>query len=42
MALGEWSVHWLYNEMEPRAIDPITLTWWMHHRVDANDSRPDA
>ena len=34
MALGEWSVHWLYNEMEPWAIDPITLTWWMHHRVD--------
>jgi DNA-binding HxlR family transcriptional regulator len=35
MALGEWSVQWLYNELEPRAIDPITLTWWMHHRVDA-------
>ena len=35
MALGEWSVNWLYNEMEPRDIDPITLTWWMHHRVDS-------
>ena len=34
-ALGEWSVQWLYAEMEPRSIDPITLTWWMHHRVDA-------
>ncbi len=42
-ALGEWSVHWLYNEMEPRGIDPITLTWWMHHRVDpAAPSRPAA
>jgi DNA-binding HxlR family transcriptional regulator len=34
MALGEWSVQWLYSELEPRAIDPITLTWWMHHRID--------
>ena len=41
MALGEWSVEWLYNEMEPRAIDPITLTWWMHHRVDPAALPPD-
>ena len=40
IALGEWSVHWLYNEMEPRAIDPITLTWWMHHRVDVASLPP--
>ena len=40
MALGEWSVHWLYSEMEPHDIDPITLTWWMHHRVDVAELPP--
>jgi DNA-binding HxlR family transcriptional regulator len=39
-ALGEWSVQWLYNEMEPRSIDPITLTWWMHHRIDTSQLPP--
>jgi DNA-binding HxlR family transcriptional regulator len=39
-ALGEWSVHWLYNEMEPRGIDAITLTWWMHHRIDPSALPP--
>lgn len=39
-ALGEWSVHWLFNEMEPREIDPVTLTWWMHHRIDADQLPP--
>ena len=40
MALGEWSVQWLYNELDPRDIDPITLTWWMHRRVDAGALPP--
>jgi DNA-binding HxlR family transcriptional regulator len=40
MALGEWSVQWLYSELEPRAIDPITLTWWMHRRVDVSELPP--
>lgn len=35
MALGEWSVRWLYAEPLPAEIDPITLTWWMHRRVEA-------
>ncbi len=39
-ALGEWSVHWLYSDMEPHDIDPITLTWWMHHRVDVAELPP--
>jgi DNA-binding HxlR family transcriptional regulator len=34
MALGEWSVRWLYAEPLPAQIDPITLTWWMHRRVE--------
>jgi len=35
MALGEWSVRWLYADPLPAQIDPITLTWWMHRRVEA-------
>jgi DNA-binding HxlR family transcriptional regulator len=34
MALGEWTVRWLYTEPEPAHVDPVTLTWWMHRRVD--------
>jgi hypothetical protein len=33
-ALGEWSVHWLYSELDPTDVDPITLTWWMHRHID--------
>ncbi|MGH9271554.1 MAG: winged helix-turn-helix transcriptional regulator [Ilumatobacteraceae bacterium] len=34
MALGEWTVRWLFAEPDEREVDPITLTWWMHRRVD--------
>ena len=40
MALGEWAVRWLFTEPEPADVDPVTLTWWMHRRVDA-DRLPD-
>ena len=40
MALGEWSVRWLYADPLPAQIDPVTLTWWMHRRVEA-DALPD-
>ncbi|MET0580021.1 MAG: helix-turn-helix domain-containing protein [Ilumatobacteraceae bacterium] len=33
MALGEWTVRWLFTEPLPQDVDPITLTWWMHRRV---------
>lgn len=36
MALGRWSVNWLYNELRPRDLDPVTLMWWMHRRVVAD------
>ena len=35
MALGEWAVRWMFTEPEPVDVDPVTLTWWMHRRVDA-------
>jgi DNA-binding HxlR family transcriptional regulator len=34
MALGEWTVRWRFTDPEPEDVDPITLTWWMHRRVD--------
>jgi len=34
MAIGEWAVRWLFAEPLPSEVDPITLTWWMHRRVD--------
>jgi DNA-binding HxlR family transcriptional regulator len=34
MAIGEWAVRWMFTEPEPEQVDPVTLTWWMHRRVD--------
>jgi DNA-binding HxlR family transcriptional regulator len=34
LALGEWAIHWMYNEFHPDEIDPQTLTWWLHRNVD--------
>ena len=33
-ALGEWAVQWMYADPTPADADPVTLTWWMHRRVD--------
>jgi hypothetical protein len=33
MELGRWSINWLYEELRPRDIDPVTLLWWMHRRL---------
>ena len=40
MTLGEWTVRWLFREPLPRDVDPVTLTWWMHRRVDT-EATPD-
>ena len=40
MSLGRWAVHWLYHDLKPHEVDPITLTWWMHRRVD-REATPD-
>ncbi|MGV3759707.1 MAG: winged helix-turn-helix transcriptional regulator, partial [Actinomycetota bacterium] len=34
LSLGRWAIHWLWHELEPHDVDPVTLTWWMHRRVD--------
>lgn len=33
MAMGEWTVRWMFTEPEPRNVDPVTLTWWMSRRL---------
>lgn len=33
-AMGEWAVEWLFAEPTPADVDPVTLLWWMHRRVD--------
>jgi DNA-binding HxlR family transcriptional regulator len=40
MSLGEWAVRWMFTEPTPPVVDPVTLTWWMHRRVDL-DRLPD-
>lgn len=34
IALGKWSVHWLFQAIDPHDVDAITLMWWMHRRID--------
>jgi len=36
IALGRWSVRWLYQELRPTDVDAVTLMWWMHRRVDTD------
>jgi DNA-binding HxlR family transcriptional regulator len=38
--LGRWAIHWLYDELDPHDVDPITLTWWMHRRIDTEELPP--
>jgi DNA-binding HxlR family transcriptional regulator len=33
-AMGRWAVQWLFQDIRPHEVDAITLTWWMHRRVD--------
>lgn len=32
--LAEWVVEWYFDELRPDDVDPVTLTWWMHRRID--------
>ncbi|MDV3207006.1 MAG: helix-turn-helix transcriptional regulator [Rhodococcus ruber] len=40
VAIGEWAVKWLFSEPLPAEVDPVTLTWWMHRRVDRDRVPP--
>jgi hypothetical protein len=32
-SLGRWAIEWLFDELRPQDVDPVTLTWWMHRRI---------
>jgi DNA-binding HxlR family transcriptional regulator len=34
IALGRWAVEWLFDDLHPEEVDPVTLTWWMHRRIN--------
>jgi len=31
---GRWAIEWLFDELYPQEVDPHTLMWWMHRRID--------
>ena len=35
-AIGRWAVEWLFDDFDPHEVDPLTLMWWMHRRMDAD------
>lgn len=39
-ALGRWAVEWLFEDLRPHEVDPVTLTWWMHRRIDEEQLPP--
>lgn len=34
MALGQWAVNWLYEELDNGDVDAQTLMWWMHRHME--------
>ena len=40
IALGRWAVEWLFDDLRPHEVDAVTLTWWMHRRVDVERLPP--
>jgi DNA-binding HxlR family transcriptional regulator len=41
LAFGRWAIDWLYDDLRPQEVDAVTLTWWMHRRIDTA-ALPDA
>jgi len=37
IAMGQWSVAWMYSHLDPTDVDATTLMWWMHRRVDVEN-----
>jgi DNA-binding HxlR family transcriptional regulator len=33
--LGRWAIEWMFDELDPHEIDPVSLTWYMHRRINA-------
>jgi DNA-binding HxlR family transcriptional regulator len=34
MAMGRWSITWMYDKLDPAEVDAESLMWWMHRRTD--------
>lgn len=34
LTLGRWAIEWLFDDLRPGDVDPNTLMWWMHRRVN--------
>lgn len=39
-ALGRWAIEWQYDALDPHDVEPVTLMWWMHRRVDVEHLPP--
>ena len=39
-SLGRWAIEWLFDDMEPHEVEPTTLMWWMHRRIDPDRFPP--
>jgi DNA-binding HxlR family transcriptional regulator len=39
-AMANWSIEWLYEELQPHDVEPQTLMWWMHRLVDPSQFPP--
>jgi DNA-binding HxlR family transcriptional regulator len=37
LAMGRWAVQWLFDDLRPHEVDAVTLTWWMHRRIDETE-----
>lgn len=40
MALGRWAIEWLFQDLRAEDVEPATLMWWMHRRIDAERLPP--
>lgn len=34
IAMGRWSIAWMYDKLDPGDVDAESLMWWMHRRTD--------
>ncbi|MBA2956127.1 transcriptional regulator [Nocardioides sp. MAH-18] len=39
-SFGRWAIEWLFEDMRPHDVQPTTLMWWMHRRVDPSRFPP--
>jgi DNA-binding HxlR family transcriptional regulator len=40
LALGRWAIEWLFDELDHEDVEPATLMWWWHRRIDTDTLPP--